>query len=274
MLVCVGSVLVQRSRYSFREAAQNIAVRTGFFRDVVTKALARGVRVLVLPAGFFRTASEREAEVLAAELCTIVAGHDLIVGFGIDVGDAAKEGSKMENHEGSLYPFFGFVIERGELLLGPVRQIGIRTDEVDALTAEKDMDERLARSHVVPGARIALLLCGEVQSTSVRVALAEKSPSLVLHPAHASVQLAGGSKESWRKKIAELLKMLPTATIWAFADHIASGQHLDSECNFASLVRQGGSEEGAREGPYAQVGFNGEAGWLYTYDAVIEESAS
>jgi hypothetical protein len=266
--VRIGSLLVKRSKATFREAAQDIDVRKALFAEVVAKAEARGVQVLVLPAGFFRTASVREANELAKQLCALIAAREVVVGFGIDIGDAEKPVDKRNQEEGGLYPFLGFILERGTLLVGPVQQTGVSSHQVDEATAEDRADARIGRSSLVPGASIALLLCGEVLSPSWHAALHRRSPSIVLHAAHASVQLDGGAKESWRLKIAGLLEGLPKTTVWAFADHVAGEQHLDSLGDFVPLVRQGDSKAASLVSD-EPVEAQGEHGWFYVYDAVI-----
>ena len=125
---------------------------------------------------------------------------------------------------------------------------------------------RIIPSRLLGGRKVSLLLCGEVLSEAWRTHLQQQPPALVLHPSHASVVLGGDSKESWKPKVDDLLRRLPSSSAWVFTDHVKVLSHWErssssGKASFVNLVRQG---TGRTANMVRDVGVNG--GWLYTYD--------
>lgn len=271
MGIRIGCMLVLESRHGFRDAARKLEIRKEFLKATVAAAADQDVRVLVLPAGFFWVSSVSEAEALADRLPAMLADTEMIVGLGIDTSEASKGLGKTSIDDHSGHSYWGLVIERGERCITLTQQSGIATDEVDQATVDELIASRISKSKILPGVSVALLMCGEILSTAWRSMFHEKAPGLILHPSHASVPIGGGSKESWKPKIDDLLSHLPRTSIWAFADHVAQGWHSDAG-HPAPLVRMGGKVPTHQLATPTHVEVPGESGLLYVYEAQSKEA--
>lgn len=255
----IGSVLVGCSKNDYwmrPPGSYGEAARLDLLAHCVEQAITAGCQVVVLPAGFFIVASYAEQHVLEQTILAQLEGKKILVAFGIDVRGNAKPatgkrvaGKNLDDKSTArkagatptqgLYDLFGYVVEQGRFLIHRIRQTGIRTGEV---TRTIDAAEQAARSAVSPllgGAKVGLLMCGEVRSSVWHDAMHAIAPDLVVHLAHASVVLGGTSKESWTGCINGLMQALPAAAVWAFADHIQAMRHWDSASGPVPLVRRG-----------------------------------
>lgn len=286
----IGSVLVGDSVQSFRRRtpdAKDASARLDLLVRCVQQAQDAGCRLLVLPAGFFVVASYADRDALEQDCLARLAGHQVVVAFGIDVkaatktgngkGDAAKTpAGKVSDGKSSAgkaagasaqgqYDFFGYVVEAGQFLISRVAQTGIRTKAVQRQIPAAEYTARSGASRLLGGAKVALLLCGEVRSDAWHTALGELAPDVVLHLAHASVPLGGTSKESWARSVDGLLHSLPETAVWVFADHIRALGHWDSASGLVPLVR-GGDDASVSALSNDKVAHDIPA-WMYVYAA-------
>jgi len=208
--------------------ALDIQARLAFLRTCVTTAKGLGSTALLLPAGFFCVRTTQARTSLEAQLLRDLKGSKLLICFGIDesIGD-------------NRWQPYGYVYDDGCVLIGPVHQLGFSTNKISRQVAVKEISTRLASSHLIDNRLVGLVICGELLSEAWRDALVHAKPDLILHPAHASVQLGGTAHESWGSKIEDLLRRLPTTTTWAFADHVIGLGHLAGGME-QPLVRHGG----------------------------------
>ena len=267
----IASVLVRSSSrtganyFRNKNHGGNLKERLQFLLECATAVRKETGQILVLPAGFFCVVSSRERQVLEREVLAALTDSDLLIAFGIDetgIGGKKKQ-TKSSTRSSGNYPFFGYVIEKGRILLGPVRQTGVRTDEVDKDRVQEEIHHRLARSDLLGGATIALAICGELLSVAWRDALADQKPNLVLHPAHASVQLGGTASESWRRKLNNLIQRLPRTSAWGFSDHVMQLEHWAGN-NREPLVRRG-KGAAAEEVTTRCIGHYQTTGRMYIY---------
>lgn len=258
----IGAGLIGNSRHDFRDAASLIKHRILRLDNMAQVARGMGCYVLELPAGFFCVNSRSEAVQLAHEVAAKMARSELLIAFGIDVEDhGAKLASKTElSNSGAPLPYFGFIIENGRLLINCAQQTGIRVNEVPTDRVAAEAAHRTVSSGLLRGRSVSMLLCGEILSEAWRIHLHQEKPTLILHPAHASVVLGGDSKESWKPKVDDLLRGLPSSSAWVFTDHIKACAH-SAGGNFVDLVRQGSNRNASLVGDVAVEG-----GWLYVYD--------
>ena len=254
----IASVLVGDSKQDFRlrtPDAQDANARLDLLVACVHQAVTAGCRVVVLPAGFFVVASCAERDALEQVCLAQLAGEPILVAFGIDVRPAKKGGARKGDveetpgdkfsvgkasaaSEQAGYDLFGYVVEAGQFLISRIAQTGITTEEVQRTISDAECDARCKSSRLLGGAKVALLLCGEVRSEAWHTAMGTRAPDLVLHLAHASVPLGGTSNESWTTRVDGLMQELPGTAVWAFADHLRAMGHWDSASGLVPLVRR------------------------------------
>jgi len=236
----VASVLVGCSKHDFHERGDDgEGPRLDLMAACAEAALEAECRVLVLPAGFFVASSTPEQRALERRVLTKLKDRDLLVAFGIDLLSKmeGKSAAGAKGTNAATYQPYGYVVEGGEYRILRAAQTGVHSGAVLEETVAEHMGTRQAKSQLLDGATIGLLLCGEVLSPAWHTGLADIEPLLVLHLGHASVPLGGTSKESWSSHVANLLKALRQGTVWAFSDHIRGMAHYAAS-GAVSLVRR------------------------------------
>lgn len=227
-------------------------------------------RSLLSPAGYFQVGSLEEAFHVREQFVR-AAGDELLTTFTFDLSSKGQSRrrknafDKKHQTAGNALPYYGCLIEGGTPLGDIVQQLGRTSGDIDTSIAGAHVQHRVHRSSLLENRAVVLSLCGEVLSSPWREALVEQEPSLILNPAHASVQLAGNPKRSWEPHVDELLKGLPRDTAWAFADHINQLEHrAHNQC--VPLV-QGG--QGTRTRNVKDSGWDIPGARLYVYEVLI-----
>jgi len=159
------------SNIGFREPAANDR-RTELFRELLSIAKARSAEALVLPGGYWTVDDFAKVEPKAHQMCEAAdrAGIALIAGVDVQTGKASK--AKVKQSKGGSnphLPYFGFVGGH-DLELHVWQQTSS-----DSRNAWDLPDEDIpGTNRVVPigGARIGVLICGELFSPHARASMA------------------------------------------------------------------------------------------------------
>ena len=236
--------------------------RLDLLGDCAKAAERVDAQILLLPAGFFTVQDGHRRRHIEAQAKHRLAGSRLLVAFGIDV---SGEGSTKQSSRGGALPFYGYACEAGGYLIGGVRQTGAHAGDVDDATVAAVIAERIRPSATVGGRTVALLLCGELGSKAWRDGLGAKGPDVVLHLAHASVNLAGAVSRSWLGRVKDLLAGLHETSVWALSDHIMAQQHLSGGEPASLVLRATTPPKPAVCVKDEGVGAKSE-GWMYVYD--------
>jgi hypothetical protein len=151
----------------------------------------------LFPAGYFCVKRRADVDRLAKRVHGLLAGgpNTPVVLFGIDVASGSSKFSGVLR---------AFAVRAGGSLRTPVvlQQVSARSSE-ELLAPDVDPFEKQERFLRVAGKKIAVCICGEVWSLSVRSYVVSQRPDIVLDLAHGAIKTGKGPR-SWSRPFGAL----------------------------------------------------------------------
>jgi hypothetical protein len=177
----VATVIVGTDEKRFRQVSAN-RERLALAERIADFVERERADLCVMPAGYLAATSRTTSAVQATadQLAAVFRGVDLV--SGVDAARIARAAKRSDSAKASMprggWPFWGFASCRGKVT--PVYQQ--RT-----VDPGEETDDTSSRVLKVGGARVGLLICGEVYNPALAESLGHESLDLVVDIGHKSM---------------------------------------------------------------------------------------